>query len=62
MTKRSISERLFNGVNTGSTLNAGLVACLERADLLALVGDVYCIFCYVPMWYSGSGVLDCIVP
>ena len=34
--------------------------CWERADLLALVGDVY--FCYFPMWYPGSGVvLDCIV-
>ena len=34
----------------------------ERADLLALVGDVYCIF-YFPMWYPGSGVvLYCIVP
>ena len=35
--------------------------CWERTDLLALVGDVYCIF-YFPMWYPGSGVvLDCIV-
>ena len=34
----------------------------ERADLLALVGDAYCSFCYFPMWYPGSGVvLDCIV-
>ena len=32
-------------------------------DFLALVGDVYCIFCYFPMWYPGSGVvLYCIVP
>ena len=38
-----------------------VVTCLERADLLALVGDVYC-FCYFPMWYTGSGVVfDCIV-
>ena len=34
-----------------------VVTCWERADLLALVGDVYCIyFCYFPMWYLGSGV------
>ena len=34
----------------------------QRADLLALVCDVYCIFRYFPMWYPGSGVvLDCIV-
>ena len=39
-----------------------VVTSLERADLLALVGDVYCIFCYFPMWYPGLGVvLDCIV-
>ena len=38
-----------------------MVTCWERADLLALVGDVYCIFDF-PMWYPGSGVvLDCIV-
>ena len=31
------------------------------AGLLALVGYVYCIFCYFPMLYPGSGVvLDCI--
>ena len=36
-----------------------VVTCWERADLLALVGDVYC---YFPMFYSWSGVvLDCIV-
>ena len=36
--------------------------CWERADHLALVADVYCIFCYFPMCYPGSGVvLDCIV-
>ena len=29
---------------------------------LGLVGDVYCISFYFPMWYPGSGVvLDCIV-
>ena len=39
-----------------------VVTCWERADLLALVGDVYCIFCYFLMWYPGSGVvLDCII-
>ena len=41
-----------------------LVTCWERAYLLALVGDVYCIFflLYFPMWYPGSGVvIDCIV-
>ena len=34
-----------------------VVTCWERADLLALVGDVYCIFFYFPMWYPGSGVI-----
>ena len=39
-----------------------VVTCWERAVLLALVGDVHCIFCYFPMWYPESGVvLDCIV-
>ena len=39
-----------------------VITCLERTGLLALVVDVYCIFCYFPMWYPGSGVvLDCIV-
>ena len=39
-----------------------VVTCWERADLLALVDDVYCIFCYYSMWYPGSDVvLDCIV-
>ena len=39
-----------------------LVVTWERAVLLALVGDDYCIFCYFPMWYPGSGVvLDYIV-
>ena len=46
-----------------------VVTCWERADLLALVCDVYCGFVtfpllwfgYFPMWYPGSGVvLDCI--
>ena len=37
------------------------IAALWSADLLALVGDSYCIFVYFPMWYPGSGVvLDCI--
>ena len=37
------------------------IAACERADLLALVCDVYLWFCYFPMWYPGSGVvLDCI--
>ena len=35
---------------------------LGGADLLALVGDVYCSFFYFPMLYPGSCVvLDCIV-
>ena len=38
------------------------VTCWEMADLPALVGDVYCMFCYFTMWYPGSGaVFDCIV-
>ena len=38
-----------------------VVACWERADLLAFVGDVY-VFCDFSVWYPGSGVvLDCIV-
>ena len=44
-----------------SVLCCIVVTYLERASLLALVGDVYRIFCYFPMWYPGSGVvLDCI--
>ena len=32
-----------------------VVTCWERADLLALVGDVYCVFFwFFPMWYPGS--------
>ena len=39
-----------------------VVTCCERVDLLALVGDAYCIFCYFPTWFPGSDVvLDCIV-
>ena len=39
-----------------------VVTCWERADLLARVGDVYCIYVTFPLWYSGSGVvLDYIV-
>ena len=39
-----------------------VVTCWERADLLALGGDVYCIFVTYPMRSPGSGVvLDCIV-
>ena len=34
-----------------------VVTCWERADLLALFGDVYCMCCYLPMWYPGSGVV-----
>ena len=38
-----------------------VVTCWERADLLALVCDVYLWFCHFPMWYPWSGVvLDCI--
>ena len=37
-----------------------LVICWERADHLALVFDVYCVFAF-PLWYLGSDVvLDCI--
>ena len=32
-----------------------VVTCWERADLLTLVGDVYCMFCDFSMWYPGSG-------
>ena len=39
-----------------------VVTCWERDDLLALVGDVYCILATFPCDNSGSGVvLDCIV-
>ena len=39
-----------------------VVTCLEMADLLALVGDVYCIFVSFPCGILVSGVvLDCIV-
>ena len=40
-----------------------MVTCWERVDLLALVGDVYCLFVsYCPLWYPGSSVvLGCIV-
>ena len=31
-----------------------MVTWWERADLLALVGGVYCI-CYLPLWYPWSG-------
>ena len=34
-----------------------VVTCWERADLLALVGDVNCNFCYFPRWYLGSSVI-----
>ena len=34
-----------------------VVTCCERADLMALVGDVYCIFCYFQMWFPRSGVV-----
>ena len=39
-----------------------MVACWERADLLALVGDVYCIFVTFPCGKGSGVVLDCIVP
>ena len=39
---------LFASVHCCLVVPAG-----ERANLLALVGDVYCIFCYFP----GSGVV-----
>ena len=31
-----------------------LIACLERADHLALVGDVYCIFVTFPCYILGQ--------
>ena len=42
-------------------LEVGLVTCLERADLLALVGDVYCIFVTFPCGVLGR-VCCLIVP
>ena len=40
-----------------------VITCWEKADLLALVRDVWLCFCQFPMWYPGSGVvLDCIDP
>ena len=40
-----------------------VVTCWERADLLALVGDVYCIFVTFPCGILGHvyHVIDCIV-
>ena len=37
-----------------------VVACLERADLLALVGDVYCIFVTFPFFLALVGDVYCI--
>ena len=31
-----------------------VVTCWERADLLALVGDVLLCFCHFPMWVLGQ--------
>ena len=46
----------------GSVLCCLVVTCWEKADLLALVGDVYCIFVNFPCGILVSGVvLDCIV-
>ena len=41
-----------------------VVTCWEKADLLALVCDVYLCFCYFPiLWYPGSGVaIDLSIP
>ena len=40
-----------------------VVTCWERADLSALFDDVYCIFCFFPMWNPGSSlVLDLSFP
>ena len=37
------------------------IACLERADLLALLSHVFFWFCHLSMWCPESGVvLDCI--
>ena len=39
-----------------------VVTYCEKTDLFALVGDVYCSFCYFPFRYPASGVvLDFIV-
>ena len=38
-----------------------VVTYWERADLLALVGDVYCIYVSFPCGIVGLVVLDCIV-
>ena len=57
----------FLYLNCVSHAFASIHCCLvvtywERAELLALVGDIYGIFCYFPIWYPESGVvLDCIV-
>ena len=38
-----------------------LINCWERADLLALVCNVFLCFCHFAMWCPGSGVaLNCI--
>ena len=38
-----------------------VVTCWERADLLALVYDVFLCFCHVQIWCSRSGVVfNCI--
>ena len=48
--------------NTGSNIGSELVVtCWERADLLALICDVNCVFVTFPCGILGSGVvLDCI--
>ena len=38
-----------------------IVTCRERAGLLALLCDVFLVFCHFPIWCFGSGLLlDCI--
>ena len=56
------SDMLLSKGHLGSVHCWLVVTCWERANLLAIVGDVHCICCYVPLLYPGSGVvLDCIV-
>ena len=43
-----------------SVPSSPVVTCWERADLLALVFDVFLCFCHFPIWCPGSGVVfDC---
>ena len=43
-----------------SVPSSPVVTCWERADLLALVFDVFLCFCHFLIWCPGSGVVfDC---